>query len=156
MALQSLERQKIKTALEQRLNPLFHGVSQASHGAKNYQKNSLVIDIATQSFEVLARDPRSYAVETTIGLEILVFEHLDLSAEMDLAIDKVIGAIEKDRTLGGVFEDIALSLVETSVDETTERKIGFARIEFVGRQVLEAQTLEKIQDDFKGLILAHI
>jgi hypothetical protein len=151
-----LERQKIRKALEERLSPIFSKVRGASHGARSYSKNSLVIDLSQQTFEVLAREPRSYVVTTTVGLELLIFEISDLSLEIDRAIDVVVSTIEKDKTLGKIFEDMALSLVETSIDETTERKMGFARIEFLARHLLETHQEEKLHEEFTGVRLDAI
>lgn len=151
--MQSLERQKIRKALGARLSPLFSKIKNSSQGVRNYQKNSLVVDLSSQTFEIFSMVPRSYVVTTTIGLELVVFEVSDISKEMDSSIDEVMFEMENDRTLGGVVEDMHLNLVETSLDETTEKKIGFARIEFITKHMIE--TKANVQDhlEFSGVNL---
>ena len=150
MQRSNLLRAEIKAKVKEILGPLFSRVSDQFQAPKQVAHSLAVIDITRQEFEVQGREPRSYVVQATLGIEFSLWEDQASKCLVHDKLDQVIAVLEADRSLGKLVDDSALLSVETASDDSSERRLGAGRIEFGLRYIINAPVAHGEFTEFKG------
>ncbi len=93
-------------------------------------RKTISMSLNDHTFEVLTLDPRIYSVSSDLEIFLTVPEAKNATGELIEYVDFIKKYLSSDRSLGGAFSDTRLVSIETQIDDSTERKIGFANLKY--------------------------
>ena len=123
-------RSRIKQYVVERLAPLFPTVGQVSQEILNLEDRAVNVFIERETRERVANAPRIYQCTVELVIDIFLWEESDISLELDQLCERVDVLIERHRFFGGLARDANLMTIEFSIDETTDKKLGSARMAY--------------------------
>jgi hypothetical protein len=88
------------------------------------------LGIYEMDFEVYSLAPKVYTVQGVLTLNLVVNEKKNLTLEMAQAMDLAVFALEKDKTMGGLLEEISLKEIQQEVEASGVKALGYVKMEF--------------------------
>ena len=150
----NLARVRIRKYLEECFSNIGIRCTQAPL-KQEVRDTTLIIHTPLERRRRVATSPAIYEAELDLSLEVITCRSCDIMAYLDDIADRLIAAIEEDRSLGGLIMGAELGDIEYDFDQSSGNTFSAIRINYKLRYDLMWQSQRRPSTPIKEVSFAY-